>query len=175
MTKNQLRLLLLINIITCFHFTGAQTNNNFEITPNKKYVSISVATKKNKNLLDDYIVTNTDTLVNINSSFNLYDLKNFCECFKSDELIQKYYSGLQYYYPKNKSYGITKQWNSKLVVHLDKSLPRTVRKKFRSFFNQVANIDNLDISFSKDIEKSNYLIKFSDTIIPVVKSNYFIF
>jgi len=51
------------------------------------------------------------------------------------------------------------QWKSKIVIYLDKSLPKKIRKDFITFFQQINDIENLDIEFTRNKEKANYLIK----------------
>ena len=53
----------------------------------------------------------------------------------------------------------TQQWKTKIMVYLDKSIPKKIRKDFRRFFEQLNTIEHLQIDFTKNKEKANYLIK----------------
>ena len=48
------------------------------------------------------------------------------------------------------------------MLYLDKNIPKNVRKRFTSFFSQIDGIENLSVSFTKNINDSNYLIKLVD-------------
>lgn len=116
----------------------------------------------------DYIILKEDTLVNTKDFLKINDIERFCDCFKDESFVYTVSSAIQFELPEGKIIAETKQWNSHIYVFIDNSIPRNIRKEFRSFFTQTNNIDNFNLSFTNTIKKSNYLVKVSDSII----SNY---
>lgn len=164
------RILISLLALFCFQFIVSQTNHELDFKKKKNYVSIKNLRNQEKKHFKDYLILDNDTLVNLETKIKIKNVDKFCKYFNNDKAITTLSSAIQYYLPKNSRVAKSRQWNSEILVYIDKSIPKTTRKAFKSFFSQIDSIENFKISFSKSISKANYLIKVSDTIIPNYKS-----
>lgn len=114
---------------------------DFKIMPNHKKNDSTIVSKE-QSILQKVVI-----------------LQNDCELIKNDAIIKRYKDVVF----NNANCGVfdpvlTKQWNSKLIVYLDKSIPVWVKKDFIKFYKDLKDINNLKIEFTKNKEKANYLI-----------------
>lgn len=159
--------IILISLLFYYQNTASQTDLILDFKKKKKYTSIKLSENKSK----DYIIINNDTLFNRDHNLKIDNLEKFCDCFNNKEFNIQYSSAVQFHLPKNKQVVETKQWNSQIIVFVDKSIDKTVKKKFVAFFKQINDIENFKISFTKSKKESNYLIKVSDSTISNFKSD----
>lgn len=155
--------------IFVFHFISIGQNTYSDIVkPRLSFVSNkSESTDSSK-----IVVLNNDTLY---AKYDTYGDLSFLKdtSYSDKKIIRDYQNSLfRYSHENSKNVIILKQWNSPIVIYLDKELPKKVRKQFESFFSQVKGIDNLNISFTKDIEKANYYIKVVDEPVNGYKDDY---
>lgn len=130
------------------------------------FISIKSLTKNDRQNIEEYFITDSDTLVSLKNELSKSELDVFCKCFTNDSLIRNYKSAVFYYSNNNDKVQKANQWNSNLKVYFSKDIPKKTRNKFKKFYKPISSINNLKIDFVKDIEDSNYVIKLSDTIIP---------
>jgi hypothetical protein len=67
---------------------------------------------------------------------------------------------------------LLKQWNTPIIIYFDKKIPKTVIENFSQFYSQLNNIKNLNISFTKNIEKANYYIQSTNKNINAYPDTY---
>ena len=84
---------------------------------------------------------------------------NKCELIYNDSIVKQYKDVVF----NNANCGvydpvITKQWNSKIIVYIDNTIPRYIKKEFINFYKTLNDVNNLKIAFTKNKEKANYLI-----------------
>ncbi|WP_439152422.1 hypothetical protein [Winogradskyella sp.] len=108
--------------------------------------------------------------MNVNKAPIIEDLDKFCDCFGYEDFNIKYLIAVDFRLPKNKRIAQALQWNSDILVYLDKSIPKKTRKRFVNFFKQINGINNFRIAFSKKLKNANYLIRVSDSTIPNKKT-----
>lgn len=127
----------------------------------KNFISIKNISRDEKQNIKDFIVLDNDTLVNYKDSLKIDNSNKFCKCFTNDSIFNKYISALQFESRQSK------QWNSEIIVYVDKEIPVTVKKNFIDFFKQIDSysIENINVSFTNNFNDSNYWIKVSDTLI----------
>lgn len=118
------------------------------------------------------VVIGNDTLYdNYNKLHNLNYLNN--KPLKQQELFRRYLSRV--FCNTNKDSKVVyelKQWNEVITVYLDDELPKKVINDFKTFYNQINNIENLEINFTTNIEKANYFIKTTTEEINGYKKDY---
>ena len=129
-----------------------KTYNHQEIKTLKKHlVTYNDSLVKQNKESKPYLFRNSSTLARSN---------NYCDYIKNDSIIKLYKdivfnnSNCGFYTPV-----YTQQWKNKIIVYVDKSIPKKTRKDFRRFFEQLNTIEHLQIDFTKNKEKANYLIK----------------
>ncbi len=151
-------------IITSFINSSFSQNNTDDIIPYKRSFSIK------KNELDkneEKILIDNDTLY-VNQSLH-YNLSHLNSGSYSREKILTLYRSLVFHNSneKTKNAVYLKQWNDDITICIDKKLPKQVIKDFKTFFSDINkyNIDNLNISFTNNIEKANFYIKTTSKII----------
>lgn len=164
------RIVISLIALFCFQFIVSQTNHELDFKKKKDYVSIKSLSNEEKEHIKDYIVLDNDTLINLETHIEIKNVEKFCKYFNNDKSITTLSSAIQYYLPKNSRVAKSRQWNSEILVYIDKSIPKKTRTAFKSFFSQIDSVENFKISFSKSINQANYLIKVSDTTIPNYKS-----
>ncbi|MTE25519.1 hypothetical protein [Winogradskyella ouciana] len=164
------KILVLIITTLVYQLSFSQSNLVLDFDEKKDYVSIKSLDKELKDKTEDYLIIDNDTLVNLNNRAKVDNLETFCKYFASEESFQKLISSIQYYYLKNSSIAHFRQWNSEVITYLDKRIPRNIRKEFMNFFRQLDSINNFNMSFSNSLNKANYIIKFSDTVVPNLKT-----
>ncbi len=138
----------IILFVVCFTFPkGIQSQVNTSVLVNSEF-DLSPLTS----ISDESIKTS--------EKLPFQKSKNYCSYIKNDSLV-KLYKDVVF---NNANYGIydpviTMQWKSRIIIYLDKSIPKKIRKNFIGFFQQINDIENLNIEFTRNIEKANYLIK----------------
>jgi hypothetical protein len=75
--------------------------------------------------------------------------------FKSPYIL-KIYKNFAF---RNKPKYVLKQWNCPIVIYFDSEIPKNVIENFNTFYAQLNQVKNLNISFTKNFEKANYYIK----------------
>lgn len=147
----------IILILVC-HFSLGQNNYSDIVKPKLSFVSNKAeATDTTK-----FVVLDNDTLY---VKYDKYDDLSFLNSASKEDkknLIDYESIIFQYTDENSKKPMILKQWNCPIVLYLDKNIPKNVRKCFTSFFSQIDGIENLSVSFTKNINDSNYLIKLVD-------------
>src|SRR5690606_7114359 len=80
--------------------------------------------------------------------------------YSTENIIGRYkILAFQFTTAKSKKIYELKQWNTPIIVFMDDNLPKEVIKKFKTFYSQIKGIPNLSISFTNNLENSNYFIK----------------
>ncbi|WP_412561015.1 hypothetical protein [Winogradskyella sp. MIT101101] len=165
------KILVLIITTLVYQLSFSQSNLVLDFDEKKDYVSIKSLDKELKDKIRDYIILDKDTLVNLSGKVEIKDVEKFCKYFKKNESIRDLINAIQFELPKNRKLAETKQWNSKIIVFIDKNIPRKLKKNFITFFKQIDSVNNFELSFSKSLDDSNYVIKVSDTLIPNFKTD----
>ena len=159
--------MLLLALIFGFEALS-QTGVDLGLNNKKDFVSIETLNRADRNKIEDYFITDNDTLVNLRNEISKEELKLFCHYYTDDTLISNYKTAVFHYASnkdkKQKSY----QWNCDIDVYVDSAIPKKIKKDFIKFYSSLNHINNLKINFVNDVEESNYIIKLSDTLI----SNY---
>ncbi|WP_179349180.1 hypothetical protein [Winogradskyella pacifica] len=159
------KFLILFTVLSFTISTMAQTGVDLGLNKKKKFISIKSLNKAEKERIEDFFITDNDTLVNLKNDLTEAELKLFCECYTNDTIIKKYKEAVfQYSWSRNKKLKI-RQWNAEIKVYFDSAIPKDVKKEFIAFYKPLNEVKNLKIDFVKNKDASNYVIKTSDTII----------
>ena len=84
-------------------------------------------------------------------------VKDF-DLFKNNYFLRHYKSLIF----KQDSSAIIYQWKEPIVVYFDHNIPQEITKNISQFILSIPEIDNLNITISKDINKANYYIKIAN-------------
>ncbi len=106
-----------------------------------------------------FVVENNKTIIKegeSQSDFSFLSKKKY----ENKKIFNKYiYSVFSYSTKDSKKVYYLKQWNTPIIIFLDKKIPEKIISNFKNFIKQLKGIDNLSIKFTKNIEESNYLVK----------------
>lgn len=103
----------------------------------------------------------------IGDSLCLFDGVNLTD-FDASKIDTKYAADYRchiYTYEENKKISIPRHWGKPIVVYLDKNLSKELRDDFIYFISLIPENQNLKISYTKNINESNYYIKKTNEII----------
>ena len=108
---------------------------------------------------DKFVVIGKDTLVGSYSKLSDSQIFRYCDILNNEEAIRNYknivFNNLNCNQYKRV---VTKQWNSEIIIYLDKELPKSTAKAFKKFIKSLPEINNLRISSTRNKNESNYLI-----------------
>jgi hypothetical protein len=137
--KKNFHLIISILFTTCIF---CQTNYDEIITSRKNILKTKDTT---------LYIKNTDKT----------DLTFLCKNnYKEEKIFSTYnYSVFQYSRKVKNKFLYINQWNTHIIVFFDKEISKNLIKRFKLYFNQLKNIKNLKISYTKDIENANYYFK----------------
>lgn len=134
------------------------------------YVEGFSQNKQNDNPLISYYykkienpIFKQDSLIKIESkkSFNSDIFNEFGE--NKEEFLDTYLCSVFNCIPKkNKRLHYINQWNTPILIYFDKSLSKALKESLVNFIKQIEEIDNLEISFVKDKDDANFLIRSTD-------------
>lgn len=152
--------------LLCSSMAFSQGNYSDIVKPRLSFVS----DKYEATDLQDYIALCVhDTLyAKYKTGLKLSSLND--SLFKDANFVGKYMNTFYYRNDKDKRY--ISQWSVPLVVHIDKKITKSTRENFETFFAQINNVENLNISFTSNIKKANYQIKVVDTVVNAYSKNY---
>ena len=101
---------------------------------------------------------------NVNLQVNEYDVSiHYENAANRPTLYRQYLKSVFYYSDKDseKVYRL-KQWIDNVVIYFDKNIPKQVKREIIQFYLNMPKIENLDLSFTNNIEEANYFVKLVD-------------
>lgn len=115
----------------------------------------------------EYIVLTKDTLY---TKMRLEPNLDFVKSTKERRRIVYRYESQIFRFEDSTS--ILKQWNSDIVVYLDKQIPKEVSENLMTFYEQINEINNLNILFTSKLKDANYYIKVTSEKVNVYGEDY---
>lgn len=115
----------------------------------------------------EYIVLTKDTLY---PKMRLEPNLDFVKSTKERRRIVSRYESQIFRFEDSTS--ILKQWNSDIVVYLDKQIPKGVSENLMTFYEQINEINNLNILFTSKLKDANYYIKVTSEKVNVYGEDY---
>src|SRR5690606_20510262 len=139
-------ILVLLFLISSYCFSQNEAN---VIKPRINFINLD----SKKNLTNEllYTISNKDTFY-----IEEHKLKSL-NTFKYDkkkipELIEHYKASVFFNSNKySKKVYRTIQWKTPLIIYFDKVIPNTIQKKVKAFYAVTDSIDNLSITYTKNI------------------------
>lgn len=160
--------LFLFFLLCVFSFSYGQNNRSSTIESKISFQKSNKAVNQSS----PFTITSKDTFY-IDKP-NPIDVSYFLKIYKQDPELFKKYSTAIFYYSRKSSSTVYRlmQWKKPIVIYFDRSIPKSIVKKIRTFLKQLENIDNLTIGFTKDLSKSNYWVQLTNKEISVDPSIY---
>ncbi|WP_298899201.1 hypothetical protein [uncultured Psychroserpens sp.] len=117
-----------------------KAKDTFELRTNPTFKSDSLVIVKRKTIIDpSKYATN-----------NKFDIKT----------LNRYRVSVFYYTNSKTNHTYyAKQWNVPILIYIDKSFPKQLKKSLKQFLSVFDSVDNLNISITSNINKANYYVK----------------
>lgn len=133
--------------------------------PIKQYKKLSSEKLSRTDSLN-FIFKDNDTLVRVDNKKNMVHTKGVKIPYEyKDSLFLDFYTKVAFSHKKD-SFSIKttmKYWKKPIKIFFSKSISRKTQKAFLKFASYLSeNVDSLEISEVKQIEKSNYIIYYKD-------------
>lgn len=144
-----------------------------EEQPPRPRISFTKLDSKNVDIEElSYTVSSKDTFHR--EEFKLLDLSKFEYDEEKTPRLLEHYKTSVFFGSKKTSRTVYRllQWKAPLIIYFDKKIPNRIKKKVQAFYSQTNEIENLTITFTKDIEKANYRIYITDETFDIDPEDY---